>query len=75
MRSTMMDFPLSVQMILRHGARIHANSRVGTFDGAAFAYARFAEVARRAERLASERDTTVSALAREGLEQLVRKAG
>ena len=53
MRSTMMDFPLSVQMILRHGARIHANSRVGTFDGAAFAYARFAGVARRAERLAS----------------------
>ena len=53
MRSTMMDLPLSVQMILRHGARIHANSRVGTFDGAAFAYARFAEVARRAERLAS----------------------
>ena len=52
MRSTMMDLPLSVQMILRHGARIHANSRVGTFDGAAFAYARFAEVARRAERLA-----------------------
>ena len=53
MRSTMMDLPLSVQMILRHGARIHANSRVGTFDGAAFAYARFAGVARRAERLAS----------------------
>ena len=32
-------------------------------------------VRERAERLASERDTTVSALAREGLEQLVRKAG
>ena len=53
MLSTMMDFPLSIQMILRHGARIHADSRVGTFDGAAFSHASFAAVSRRAERLAS----------------------
>lgn len=53
MLSTMMDFPLSIQMILRHGARIHGDSRVGTFDGAKFTSTRFAEVAQRAERLAA----------------------
>lgn len=53
MLSTMMDFPLSIQMILRHGARIHGGSRVGTFDGARFTSTRFAEVAQRAERLAA----------------------
>ena len=53
MRSTMMDLPLSTQMILRHGARVHATSRVGTFDGAAFRCSSFGEVAARATSLAA----------------------
>ena len=48
-----MPMPLSTQMILRHGRRLHASSRVSTFDGAAFATRTFAEVAERAEALAS----------------------
>jgi fatty-acyl-CoA synthase len=53
MKSTMMDLPLSTQMILRHGARIHGTSRVGTFDGAAFRFSSFADVAARASSLAA----------------------
>jgi fatty-acyl-CoA synthase len=53
MKSTMMDLPLSTQMILRHGARIHGTSRVGTFDGIAFRFTSFAEVAVRATSLAA----------------------
>jgi fatty-acyl-CoA synthase len=53
MKSTMMDLPLSTQMILRHGARIHAGSRVGSFDGTAFRFSSFAEVAERATALAA----------------------
>ena len=33
MLSTMQDFPLSVQMILRHGRRVHAGSECVTLDG------------------------------------------
>jgi fatty-acyl-CoA synthase len=53
MKSTMMDLPLSTQMILRHGARIHGDSRVGTFDGSAFHFSSFTQVAARATALAS----------------------
>ncbi|MEZ5498620.1 MAG: long-chain-fatty-acid--CoA ligase [Steroidobacteraceae bacterium] len=53
MKSTMMDLPLSTQMILRHGMRVHANSRVGTFDGAGFRFSSFSQVASRAVRLAA----------------------
>ncbi len=53
MKATMMDLPLSTQMILRHGARIHGGSRVGSFDGTAFRFATFADVAVRATALAS----------------------
>ncbi len=52
MRATMMDLPLSTQMIFRHGSRIHAKSRVGTFDSGRFAFSSFAEVSLRVERLA-----------------------
>lgn len=52
MQSTMMDFPVSTQMILRHGRRLHASSRVSSFDGTAFRHGTFAEVAARADRLA-----------------------
>jgi fatty-acyl-CoA synthase len=53
MKSTMMDLPLSTQQILRHGARIHAHSRVGTFDGSKFHFSSFARVATRATALAA----------------------
>ena len=53
MKATMMDLPLSTQMILRHGARVHGASRVGSFDGATFHFTTFAEVAARATALAS----------------------
>ncbi len=53
MKSTMMDLPLSTQMILRHGARVHADSRVGSFDGTAFRFSSFAQVAARATSLAA----------------------
>jgi fatty-acyl-CoA synthase len=53
MRATMMHVPLTTQLILRHGAAIHAASTVSTFDGARFAEASFAAVAERAARLAA----------------------
>lgn len=53
MRSTMMDLPLSTQMIFRHGSHLHAKSRVGTYNGTKFNFASFAEVSLRVERLAS----------------------
>lgn len=52
MLSTMQDYPLTINMIFRHGRRIYANSKVRTFDGQACGEASFAEVADRAERLA-----------------------
>ena len=53
MQTTMMPMPLSTQMILRHGTRLHAASRVSTFDGEAFATRTFAETAERAQTLAA----------------------
>ncbi len=53
MQTTMMDRPLSVPMILRHGRRVHARSRVARFDGESFVVQTFAEIAQRAEALAS----------------------
>jgi fatty-acyl-CoA synthase len=53
MDSTMMDLPLSTQLILRHGARLHGGSRIATFDGRNFASCRFENVAVRVEALAA----------------------
>ena len=53
MHATMMHLPLTTQLILRHGAAIHAGSTVSTFDGTRFADASFAAVAERAGRLAA----------------------
>jgi fatty-acyl-CoA synthase len=53
MNSTMMGLPLSTQMILRHGARLHGASRVATYDGRSFADCRFEQVARRVDALAN----------------------
>ena len=53
MLSTMMDFPLTIQHIFRHGRRIYGNSEIVTWTGAEPRRASFAAVADRAERLAA----------------------
>lgn len=53
MLTTMMDFPLSTQMILRHGRRIHAASKVGTSDEQGFQFTTFEKIASRVDKLAS----------------------
>lgn len=53
MRATMMHMPITTQLILRHGANIHAGSTVSTFDGEQFADMPFAQIADRAARLAA----------------------
>jgi fatty-acyl-CoA synthase len=52
MKATMMDLPLSTQMILRHGGRLHGGSLVRSFDGERFETALFEQVAQRVEALA-----------------------
>jgi fatty-acyl-CoA synthase len=53
MQSTMMEFPASVQMIMRHGTRHHMHSEVLTFDGSRLDRTSFGEVADNAAKLAS----------------------
>jgi fatty-acyl-CoA synthase len=53
MRATMMAFPMTIQMIMRHGARNHGDSEVVTFNGADFQAARYRDIAERAARLAA----------------------
>ena len=53
---TMMDFPLTTQMILRRGARLFGESLVHTFDGEQLHARTFAEIADRAARLATALD-------------------
>ncbi|MAI80992.1 MAG: long-chain fatty acid--CoA ligase [Deltaproteobacteria bacterium] len=53
LESTMQETPLSITSLLRHGQRIFADSEVITFEGDHTRRARFAEVATRAEKLAS----------------------
>ena len=49
----MMAFPMTTQMILRHGARLHGHAEIVSFDGTGFKRASYAEVADRAARLAA----------------------
>ena len=53
MQSTMMPMPLSTQMILRHGARIHGDSEISTFDGRGFSSRTFRQLLPRIESLAA----------------------
>jgi fatty-acyl-CoA synthase len=48
----MMDVPLTVGMIMRHGATVHGDSEVITWTGDGARRARYAEVGRRAAQLA-----------------------
>ncbi|MDA3039886.1 MAG: long-chain fatty acid--CoA ligase [Actinomycetota bacterium] len=59
--STMQDFPLTTQHLLRHGRTVHAEAQVFTYSAEGIHAATFAEVADRADRLAA-------ALARLGIE-------
>ena len=52
MKSTMMDHPLSTQMIFDRGERLFGASRVVSFDGTTTHTRSFAETARRARQLA-----------------------
>ena len=53
MDATMMHTPMTVQLILQHGAEVFPDSRVGTFDGESMRYKRYAEIAADAARLAA----------------------
>ena len=53
MEATMMHTPMTVQMIMQHGARVFPESRVGTFDGRAVSHKRYADIAADATRLAA----------------------
>jgi fatty-acyl-CoA synthase len=52
LESTMQDFPLTITSILRHGAAVHGDSEVVTFEGDGSRRASFGEVASRMARLA-----------------------
>jgi fatty-acyl-CoA synthase len=62
MLSTMQDFPLTITAIFRHGRSVFGDSEVVTFEGESCRRATFAQVAERADRLAS-------ALARLGIRE------
>ncbi len=51
-RSTMMDYPLTVTQLLRHGARVHAEREVVTWLGESSRRVTFADTYERIERLA-----------------------
>jgi fatty-acyl-CoA synthase len=51
-RSTMMDYPLTVTQLLRHGARVHAEREVVTWLGESARRVTFADTYERIERLA-----------------------
>src|SRR4051794_2003992 len=48
----MQDFPLTLKLIFDHGRKVHARSRIHSFDGVGCGTATFAQIAERASRLA-----------------------
>jgi acyl-CoA synthetase (AMP-forming)/AMP-acid ligase II len=52
-RSTMSDFPLTINTVLRHGRRVHAGSECVTFTGDGVRRATYRQVADNADRLAA----------------------
>ncbi len=52
-RSTMSEFPLTINAIFRHGRRVHATSECVTFTGDGVRRASYAQVADNADRLAA----------------------
>ena len=53
MLGTMQDYPLTIGMLFRHGAAVHGDSEVVTFEGDGSRRATFREVAARTEQLAA----------------------
>lgn len=53
MQATMMQMPMTVQMIMAHGRDVFPDSRVGTFDGESITYTSYREIAENAARLAA----------------------
>jgi fatty-acyl-CoA synthase len=53
MLGTMQDYPLTIGMLFRHGAAVHGDSEVVTFEGDSSRRASFREVAARTEQLAA----------------------
>ena len=53
MPATMMHMPMSVQMIMRHGAAVYPQSRVVEYDGEQFHSTSYAQIAEDAARLAN----------------------
>ncbi|MGL4566225.1 MAG: AMP-binding protein, partial [Halioglobus sp.] len=53
MQATMMHMPMTVQMILLHGAAVFPASRVGVFDGSTVSHTPYALIAENAARLAA----------------------
>mgnify|MGYP001814434965 FL=1 len=53
MKATMMHTPMTVQMIMQHGAQVFPLSRVGVFDGTDVHQTCYADIAANATRLAS----------------------
>ena len=53
MKATMMHTPMTVQMIMQHGAQVFPHSQVGVFDGKEMQHTAYAEIAANASRLAS----------------------
>ena len=53
MKATMMHTPMTVQMIMQHGAQVFPQSRVGVFDGAEVHHSSYADIAANATRFAS----------------------
>jgi fatty-acyl-CoA synthase len=53
MQATMMQMPMTVQMIMDHGRNVFPDSRVGVFNGESMIYSSYAEIADNAARLAS----------------------
>ena len=53
MQATMMHTPMTVQLIMQHGAQVFPNSRIGVFDGERVRHVSYSEVAANATRLAA----------------------
>ncbi|MEP5763760.1 MAG: AMP-binding protein, partial [Halieaceae bacterium] len=53
MNATMMHMPMTVRMLMEHGAQVFPGSRVGTYDGQSVSYTPYSEIADNAARLAT----------------------
>lgn len=53
MEATMMHMPMTVQIIMEHGAKVFPNSSVSTFDGQSIVRTSYADIASSAAQLAS----------------------